>query len=170
MSRKIHPSAKLKLLPAPVQKQLYDLYQRASGEACLEWLAKEHKVKSSTGALSEFSYWFPFSRPLELVKEHAEIFKSALKSDPNLKLNAEQLTIASQIAFEQMALQDRNLKGFVSLQKVRLKQGDQRLLERRVKLLEAAAQLADRGKEVASNKDLSPEEQLNRFKQIFGSK
>lgn len=125
MSRKINTSAKLKTLPAPVQEQLFALYGKSSGAACLAWLKEKHGVSSSAGALSEFHSWFPFSRPLERVRDYAKTFEAQLKANPKLRLDAEQLSIAGQIAFETEALRLQDWEAFVSLRKVRLKEEEQ---------------------------------------------
>jgi hypothetical protein len=119
---KPRPDAKLKTLPDAVQAALYALYQKKSGEECLVWLEQNHGVKSSTGALSNFAGWYPFSRPLEMVDARAKAVEAQLKADPNLHFNAEQVSAAGQIAFEQIALQLQDVKGFINLSKLRLKQ------------------------------------------------
>lgn len=128
MARKARKDSKLKTLPDAVQAELYRRYQKQGCDA-LAWLEEAHGVKSSTGALSTFASWYPFSRPLELVARHASQYEAALKSDPELQLNAEQVSIASQMAFEQMALQMQDIEGFVLLRKMRLKEQELRLAD-----------------------------------------
>lgn len=128
MAKKPRKDSKLKTLPDAVQAELYARYQKQGGDV-LTWLQAEHGVRSSSGALSNFAAWYPFSRPLEMVAQRANQYEQALKQDPNLKLNAEQVSIASQMAFEQMALQMQDIEGFVSLRKMRLKEQEIRLAD-----------------------------------------
>lgn len=128
MAKKPRKDSKLKTLPDAVQAELYARYQKQGGDV-LTWLREVHGVSSSTGALSHFAAWYPFSRPLEMVAQRANQYEQALKQDPNLKLNAEQVSIASQMAFEQMALQMQDIEGFVSLRKMRLKEQEIRLAD-----------------------------------------
>lgn len=118
MARKARKDSKLKTLPDAVQAELYRRYQKEGGDV-LAWLKEAHGVASSTGALSVFASWYPFSRPLELVEHHASQYGAALKANPKLQLNAEQISIASQIAFEQTALQLGDIKAFVNLRRLR---------------------------------------------------
>ncbi len=153
---KPRPDAKLKTLPDSAQAALYALYQKKSGEECLVWLREAHGVESSTGALSNFAGWYPFSRPLEMVATRARAFQDAIKDDPKLKLNAEQVSIAGQIAFEQLALDAGNLDGFINLRKLRLKEQDQSLakaaLELKVKQYEDKISAARASLEKAKSK------------------
>lgn len=95
------------------------MYRTKSPDTCLAWLVEKHEVQSSPAALSEFYSWFPLSRPLERSKEYARDFELALKADPNIKLNAEQISLAGQIAFEQQALQAGDVAAFIALRKLR---------------------------------------------------
>jgi hypothetical protein len=165
--KKPRPDARLKTLPDAVQAQLHALYQKKSGGECLAWLRENHGVKSSAGALSDFSAWYPFSRPLELSARFADQMKAALKADPELHLNAAQLSTAAQVAFEQQALQMQNLDGFVALRKLRLQESEQKLAERRVALLEKKAAQADEAESLAGNETLTDEERTLRLRQIF---
>jgi len=165
---KPRPDAKLKTLPDAAQAALYALYQKKSGAECLAWLRENHGVKSSTGALSDFSAWYPFSRPLDLAAKFARQLEAVLKADPGLHLNAGQLSAAGQIAFEQQALQTQDLDGFIALRKVRLKERENSLNERRVALLEKKAAQADEAAKVAGDSTLDEAGQLERYRQIFG--
>ncbi|MFA6289930.1 MAG: hypothetical protein WC661_21310 [Opitutaceae bacterium] len=160
--------SKLKTLPDPVQDQLYAIYERQGGEEALAWLEEKHGVKSNTGSLSKFAAWFPFSRPLEMVARHASQFKAAAKANPKIKDDAEQAAEYTQIAFEQLALQQQNLKGFVSLQKVRLKKVDQRHDARRISLLEKKAAQLDEAEGVMKDETLNEAEKAQRMRSLFG--
>ncbi len=165
---KARGDAVLKTLPDPLQAELYARYQKQSGPAVVAWLRETHGIKSNTASLSNFSHWFPFSRPLEMSAKFAEQFKAALKHDPNLKLNAEELSLAGQIAFEQQALQMQDLEGFVALRKVRLKEAEQSLNARRIVILEKQAALADKAASITGNQELSDEEKAAQMRALFG--
>jgi hypothetical protein len=167
---KPRPEAKLKTLPDAVQAALYALYQKKSGAECLSWLKDSHGVKSSTGALSNFAAWYPFSRPLEMVASRAKAFEQQLKANPALNLNAEQVSAAGQIAFEQVALQMQDIKGFINLRKLRLKEVDQAHDARRIALLEKKAQQADAAEGVTRDETLTPAQREAKLKEIFGLK
>jgi len=80
-----------------------------------------------------------------------------------------------QLLFEAAADQRTDFKALSTLAKIlgnshrhSLNQERLELDKRKVKILEAKAALADQAKQVAGDKDLSPEEQLRRYRQIFG--
>jgi len=160
--------SKLKTLPDGAQDELYRTYQKQGGEKALAWLKETHGVRSSTGALSKFAAWFPFSRPLEMVARHTSQFESAAKANPKIKANAQEVAEFTQLAFEQLALQQHDLKGFVSLAKVRLKKIDQAHDARRITLLEKRAALADAAEGVMKDGELSEAEKAQRLRGIFG--
>ena len=170
MARKPRPDAKLKTLPDAVQAELFARYQKQGGPAVLAWLKETHKVKSSAGALSNFSAWYPFSRPLEMSAKFADQFRAALVENPNLKIDAEQVSLAAQIAFEAKALELQDLDGFVALRKSRLKEMDQALTARRIKLLEKKAEQADAAEGVTRDETLTPEQRAQKLREIFGLK
>ena len=170
MARKPRPDAKLKTLPDALQAELFARYQKQGGPAVLAWLKDTHKVKSSAGALSNFSAWYPFSRPLEMSAKFADAFQASLKANPNLKFDAEQVSLAGQIAFEAQALQMQDLDGFVALRKSRLKEMDQALTARRVALLEKKAEQADKAESVTRDETLTPAAREAKLKEIFGLK
>ena len=82
--------------------------------------------------------------------------KAVFEAREGLKLNAEQVSIAGQIAFEQLALDAGNLDGFINLRKLRLKEQDQSLakaaLELKVKQYEDKISAARASLEKAKSK------------------
>lgn len=142
MPKKPRKDSKLKTLPDAVQAELYAKYQK-QGSDVLTWLREEHGVRSSTGALSNFAAWYPFSRPLEMVAQRADRYEQALRGNPHLQLNAEQISVASQIAFEQLALEMQDTKAFIGLR--RLRQSEKTFELEKQKFQEATKSAIEKG-------------------------
>lgn len=168
MSKKPRGDSKLKTLPPAVQAELFTQCQGKGGyEAAREWLLAEHGVKTSAGSLSVFYGWYPFS--LSATASYAQQFEAELKKLPALAKDAAQLSQLSQLGFEMLAMRTNDLEGYATLKKIRLKEHEQSLTERRVALLEKAAAQAEEAKAVTDNAELSDAEKLARYKAIFGS-
>lgn len=175
-ARKARPDAVLKTLPDPVQDQLFEICRSPATEdspggyaAARQWLRDKHGIDvRSDATFSKFYAWYPFSRPLEMAARFAKQAEDAAKAHPNLEQDSERTAALGQVAFEQMAIQMRDLKGFVSLQKVRLKKGDQTLSARRVALLEKKAAQADAAEGIVKDGKLTEEQRAARLREVFG--
>ena len=168
MSKKPRGDSRLKTLPPAVQAELFTQCQGKGGyDAARAWLLAEHNVKTSAGSLSNFFGWYPFS--LSATASYAQQFEAELKKLPALREDAAQLSQLSQLGFEMLAMRTNDLEGYATLKKIRLKEHEQSLTERRVALLEAKAKQADEAKQITDNAELSDAEKLARYKAIFGS-
>jgi|GEM_PF-3113598 len=166
--KKPRGDAILKNLPDAVQKAIWEATVKITLPLGVEWVRTNHGVKVSVSMLQKFLAWYPFSRPLERVAVYAQQFQQALTANPNLRLNAEQSSEAAHIAFEQFTIATQDIESHVALRKLRLKEQEQQLAERRVALLEAAAEQAKQAKGIAGDEDLTPEEKESRIKAVFG--
>lgn len=168
MSRKPRADAKLKTLPDALQERLYQELRRTSQAKVIAWLKTDHEIETSAGALTDFFTWYPRTQSLRHAATFADQFVAQASKLPEFAGNVSELQRAAEVLFQIQAAQDRDPKLFVELMKISLAKKDQELNERKVKLLEAKAALADQAKEVTDAKDLTPEEQLKRYRQIFG--
>lgn len=168
MTKKPRGDSHLKTLPPAVQAKIFAECQGKGYAEVKAWLLAEHGVATSVGSLSAFYSWFPLQRRLEQAATFADTLRDQIAKLPQINLSADQVSTLSQIAFETQAASAQDPELFVELRKLRLKERQQGLAERRLKILEAQAALATAGKAVASDTDLSPEEQLRRYRQIFG--
>lgn len=168
--KKPRGDAKLKTLPDALQEELFQLLRRTTADKSALWLLEKHGVKTSAGALSEFFSWYPRSGWLKQSASFADSLQAQIKNLPALKVTADQAAQVAQVAFELQAAQDRDPKLFLALRQQDHDAATLRLNERKVKLLEAKAAMADQAKKVTEDTDLSPEEQLTRYRQIFGGK
>lgn len=168
--KKPRGDAKLKTLPDALQETLFQTLRRTTAEKTAAWLLEKHGVATSTGSLSEFFSWYPRTGWLKQSAAFATNLEATIKKLPELKISAEQASQVAQVSFEIQAAQNNDPELFLALQDGKLKAAKLQLDERKVKLLEAKAAQADQGKAVASDEDLSPEEQLAKFRQIFGGK
>jgi hypothetical protein len=173
--KKPRPDAKLMTLPDALQEELYQLLRRTTLEKVKEWLLANHDVATSTGSLSKFFSWYPQSAWLKHSADFADQMKACAAKFPALAGKADEISAIAQAAFELQAAQDRDSGLHLALAKARLKtdelrikQENLKLSERKVKLLEAAAALVDQAKAIGEDKDLTAEEQLTRYRQIFG--
>jgi hypothetical protein len=167
MSRKPRADSVLKTLPDALQENLFQQLRHNTLEKVQAWLAEKHEVKTSTAALSTFWAWYQ-SSSLKPAAAFADSLAKQIEKMPELALKAEQATAITQTVFELQAAQDRDPKLFLALGNARLKREKLKLDERKVRILEAKAALADKAQEVADNKSLTEAEQLQRYRQIFG--
>lgn len=167
MPTKPRSDSKLKTLPAPVQAALFEQCKLGYAQA-QAWLLKEHAVKTSTGALSNFYGWFPFS--LAATAAYAKQFEPEMAALLKTKGEAEKLSQLSQFGFEMLAMRTQDLEGYATLKKIRLKEAEQALSERRVALLEKKAQQADAAEGVTRDETLTPEQRAQKLREIFGLK
>jgi hypothetical protein len=124
-ARKPRPDAILKTLPDAVQDQLMEICRSPAAadspggyQAAREWLKDKHGIEvRSDATFSKFYAWYPFSRPLELAARLAKQGEEAMKNNPKLKLDREQISELAQISFENMAVLTQDLKGFAVIGK-----------------------------------------------------
>jgi hypothetical protein len=137
-----------------------------------ERVAKEFGVTTTVSALASFYSRFAAPWSYTQAEQDAEAFASLTEGriDPAMRKRVKQL------AFKALTNRKPDLKSAKVLLKIA---GDSAKVEiakeklgldaRKVALLEAKAALADKAKAVTDDKELSDEEKLSRFKQIFGS-
>jgi hypothetical protein len=129
--KKARGDAKLKTLPAPVQAELFEQCKPGYAQA-RDWLLAEHGVKTSTGALSNFYGWYPFS--LSATANYVQQFEPELKRITETAGEAEKLSQLSQFGFELMAMRAQDLEGYATLKKIRLKEREIALNQEALKL------------------------------------
>ncbi len=120
---------------------------------------------TSAASLSEFYAWYPFRQELEEAASLKDEITEYLASNPDVDLDAEQVSKVSQIIWEKRAAQSKDSKLFIELRKLRQKDRDQSAVDRRLNLLEEQAAKA---KEIAGDEKLTPEERERKIKQFFG--
>lgn len=119
MPTKPRSDSKLKTLPAPVQAALFEQCKPGYAQA-QAWLLAEHDVKTSTGALSNFYAWYPFS--LSATASYAKQWEPEMAALLKTEGEAEKLSRLSQLGFEMMAMRAQDLEGYATLKKIRLKE------------------------------------------------
>jgi hypothetical protein len=157
-ARKPRADSVLKNLEPQQQEELMALLRtpRMTYKKALPIVEKEFSVKTSEPALSAFYSWFPLSRQLEKAASLADQIKQQALANPALAKDAEALSQYAQISFEVLAAQKQNVKEFVSLRKLRLKETDQATAktntELRVKQYEQKIEAARASLEKAKSK------------------
>lgn len=129
--KKPRGDAKLKTLPADLQALLFAMLRQKTAVVVKAWLAKEHQVQTSTGALSHFYAWYPLSRRLEQAADFADQLKQQLAKLPEIALDAQKLSTVAQVAFEARALQEEDADLYVALKKRRQKDAELAITESR---------------------------------------
>lgn len=166
--KKHRKDSKLWTLTPPVQEELYKICGGPGGYAeAREWLQKNHGVLVRSD--SSFTSWwqaYPFS--LSSAASFAQTFEREILKLPEMEQRAEEASRLSQAGFEIMALRSKDLEGYATLKKLRLKERSQLAIERRLSLLEQQAAESVSARKVAADATLTPEQQLLRYKQIFG--
>src|SRR5581483_6728274 len=168
MSKKPRGDAKLKTLPPALQAEVYGRCNSTGYAQVKAWLAAEHSVQTSTGALSEFFSWYPLQRQLERAASFADQLKEQFAKLPGIQIDAEKTSALAQVAFEMMAVQNQDPELFFNMKKLRQKDADLRKVERRIALLEKAAAERDAAKAVLNDKNLTEEQQAKKIRGLFG--
>lgn len=127
--KKPRGDAKLKTLPDALQEALFQVLRSTTAEKAAAWLLKDHGVKTSAGALSEFFSWYPLSRRLEQAASFADQLRDQLLKLPDLNLDAAKLSQVAQVAFEARAVQEQDSELYVALKKRRQKDAELALSE-----------------------------------------
>lgn len=128
-------------------------------------------VSTSTAALSGF--YSRFAAPWKYLRAKGEADSFAALMEGNF--DEASIKRAKQLAFEAMTSPKPDLKAAKALlkivgdsAKVEIQKQKLSLDARKVVLLEQKAALADEAKAVAGDESLTPEQQLTRYRQIFG--
>jgi hypothetical protein len=176
MSKKPRSDAKLLSMPPHYKEALIrwlteDNLSYAEAKARLK---EEYSVNTSTGALSQFYATQCFSLRYSQAREVADTVAEEMTLSPE-KFDEATIALIKQKAFERAVAKDGNLDELAILAKMlhdsaklRLKVQDQALQERRIKILEKKADMADKASAVTSDTELTDAEKLKRYKQIFG--
>ena len=170
MPTKPRSDAKLKTLPPALQEAIFSLCQAKGYAEVKAWLLEKHVIATSVGSLSQFYAWFPLQRRMEQAATFASQLKEQIAQLPALQGKASEISDISQIAFEMQAVQSQDAELYFNMRKLRLKERDQQLTERRIKLLEKKAEQADAAEVVTRDESLTPAAREAKLKEIFGLK
>jgi hypothetical protein len=174
MASKPRSDAKLKSLPPHYKQKLISwlVDDNLSYADARARLAKEFSVHTSVGALSQFYATECFALRSSEAKAFAEEAVKQVKAREDL--DEATLLLVSQRAFEQAYARKGDLDALAVLSKIlgdsaklKLKQKDQALAERRIAILEKKAALADQAEKVTRDASLTPEQRQARMKEIF---
>lgn len=170
--------AKLKSLPPHQRQQLirWLTEENLSYADARDRLWQDMGVRTSAGALSGFFASECFTLRYTQARELADTVGEAMASDPE-KFDQATIALVKQKAFERAVARDGDIKELAILAsiigdtaKVRIKQQELALSERRIALLEAKAAQADAAEHVVRDTDLTPEQRTARMREIFGLK
>lgn len=137
-------------------------YKEISVEVPLRW-----GFTVSLSTLSDFYKWLKlWKRTRDMRMREAQARRELLEQNPNASI--EDLERLGQMILMSETVEDGDIKGFVALLKAKATNKKLNLEERRIKLLEDAAQKAEAAEEVTRNGKLSDAEKQAKLKQIFG--
>ena len=157
-------------------------------ETLIRWLTEENVdypeardrlwndfgVKTSRTALSHFYATQCFSLRYSEAGEMADTVATEMAARPD-KFDEATIALVRQKTFERAVARDGNLDELAILAKIlhdsaklRLKERDQQLTERRLQLLEKKAAQADAAENVTRDSALTPAEREAKLKEIFG--
>jgi hypothetical protein len=168
--RKTRSDSKLLNLPEEQQAQLAEwLLDGMPYHTAKETVAKEFGVSVSLPCFS--SFWEEVCAPALITRRRravstAEEIAIEASATPG-RFDQATIDALKQQAFELSIKPNADPKQVKALFSLVLKARDQDLEERRVKLLEAKAALADQAKEIVES-TASPEEQMAKIKAVFG--
>lgn len=167
-NRKARGDSKLKTLSPEKQELIIGWLQMGTRDSARRKCAEQLGVETSGAALSEFYSWYFLGRQLAVAADFANSIKEDLKGIAGLNINEEQLNLAAQAIFEKQAIEAGDSKLHFKLRFLRQKDRQIELEERKVQLLERRAALAEAAESTVKDKNLTPEQQAERIKQIFG--
>lgn len=169
--KEIRSDAKLKNLP---QEALDTLWRYRNPEedgkklSLLEVqieLLSEFDIHVSLSTLSEFYSWLRLRRRMDAAASRAMQARIELAKDGSL--SPEDLERAAQIVFTAETLEAGDVKGYVALAKLSHSRQQLQHDARKLALLEAKAQQADKASAVMGDGKLTEEEKAAKLKQIF---
>ena len=175
--KKVRGDAVLKCLPEERQAGIYDLLKGKTLAGVKAELAQDG-IAVSQQQLSEFHSWYALREALRGCEQDSVHFTELLKADMP-ELDEGKVAGLGEALFNLMAIRTQDPQLFLAMQTARhrarmeqmkfdQKERELALDERRVKLLEEKAKLADEAGAVVGSAQLSDEEKLVRMKEIFG--
>lgn len=127
--RKPHANSRLKTLPPEQQKALFEHLSANPARITEAWLATGAltgaQLDTNETSLGEFYSWYPLASQLRAAADLTNTVKEVLAANPDINLDAEQLSKAGQAIFEKVAIETRDSELFTAL--VRLRQADSAL-------------------------------------------
>lgn len=126
---------------------------------------QEYSVEVALSTLSEWHSWYALKRRMEAAAERAN--QTSIELAKNSDLTPEDIERVAQTVFTAESLQYQDVKAYVALAKLRLASRALDHDARRLAVLEAKAQQADKATEITNNPQLTEEEKAARIKQIF---
>ena len=174
--RKPRSDARLRNLPEELRDELVRrlVIEGERYADVRDWLAKEHDVKTSTGALSEFWNTDCLSFKLSRARTAADAVKDQLTA-ARPDFDKATIGLISQRAFELIAAPGASADDVARLigaindaHRVDLKREELTISKAKLKLLQDKASLADKAKGELENVKLTPEEKMARIKAVFG--
>lgn len=176
MSKKPRSDAKLLGMPPHYQQALirWLTEDNMSYVEARARLKEEYSVSTSLAALSQFYTTQCFSLRYSQAREVADTVAEEMAQSPE-KFDEATIALIKQKAFERAVAKDGNLDELAILakmlhdsKKLQIKEGDQKIAERRMALLERKAEAYDKAKGVLENKELTEEEKAAKMRALFG--
>ncbi|HSI13395.1 MAG TPA: hypothetical protein VK961_15195 [Chthoniobacter sp.] len=167
-ARKQRSDATLKTLPEVVQEQLFALLRTESYANVRVAVREKWDVETSAAALSEFFRWYPTTRRLEAAQSTADQVEKTLRTLGDVNLDDAKIQKAVQAVFEAEALRKGDSETYIGLANIRLKREAGARDDRRIKLLEKRAALADQAEGIVGDKELTEAEKAQRLRGLFG--
>lgn len=176
MAKKPRSDSVLDSLSPEVKAQLraWLVDENLSYEAATARLRDDFNVKTSTGALSRFYATDCFALRSSEAKDFAERAVEELSQGAE-KYDEATLLLVKQKAFERAYARNGNLDELQILagilgdaKKLKLKDREVSISERRVSILEKKAAQADAAEGVTCDETLTPEQRAQKLREIFG--
>lgn len=143
--------ATLKMLPEAAQEELWLLHRPEDGEgeplgwgSMLAEIESRHGLSVGKTTFYEWRSWYALRRRLRRARERAR--QAELEAAAEGTLDPAAIARVGQAAFTSEAVSGENVKAFVMLEKLRLKQRELEHDERKLKLLEEKARRAEEAK------------------------
>lgn len=107
-------------LQANTQERTRGLIREQMADAVAEWEKANGRTLAMSGAaFTDFVEWYPLTMALKDAATLADQLKAALKENPEINLDDDQLAKAGQMLFEGIAISSRDSKLFVALKRLR---------------------------------------------------
>lgn len=184
--RKVNPRAKLKTQPDEIQSRLFAVVEESTLDEALEYVREELKIDVGRSALAEWAAWYRRRQWISDAESDAAEMEDMLKRS-GLQLTPDAISAISNAVFLNRASKMGDAKTFVQVagviqrsQELKSSQAahedkmavahkklELQAAEHQRKLKELEAKLGS-ANEAMENEQLTDEEKVARWKQVFG--
>jgi len=166
--KKVRSDAVLKRLPEDKQEAILEYWRTHPIKQTVKWL-KEGNITTSTDALSQFRVWYLTRKKYE-ERETRILDRIQLYKERDPSLTNEILTKMGEFIFNEIAIDQEDVKTWSVAQQVQLKRESQAMDRKKLNLeLRKYKDQKAKIKKINENTKWTPDEKQARIRQILGT-